>query len=58
MLYEVITNPVTDILKPMNANFGLMRPIEKKIKSKKDRAAAYAQRAMESIEILKNEIYN
>lgn len=34
---------------PMNANFGLFAPLEKKIKKKQERNEAYAQRALETI---------
>ncbi|MEM5688018.1 FAD-dependent oxidoreductase [Bacillus cereus] len=34
---------------PMNANFGLFAPLEKKIKKKAERNEAYAQRALETI---------
>lgn len=35
---------------PMNANFGLFAPLEKKIKKKQERNEAYAQRALETIQ--------
>lgn len=34
---------------PMNANFGLFAPLEKKIKKKQERNEAYAQRALDAI---------
>ncbi len=34
---------------PINALFGLMKPLDKKIHSKRDRYAAYSQRAIESM---------
>ncbi|MEX1377005.1 MAG: methylenetetrahydrofolate--tRNA-(uracil(54)-C(5))-methyltransferase (FADH(2)-oxidizing) TrmFO [Eubacteriales bacterium] len=55
-IIKYTTNPVTDILKPMNANYGLMLPLDKRIKNKKDRAEAYANRACDSIEKIKDEI--
>lgn len=35
---------------PMNINFGLMPPLEKKIRSKKDRCEAISDRALDSLE--------
>ena len=35
---------------PMNANFGLFPPLEKKIKKKKERNEAHAKRALETIQ--------
>lgn len=35
---------------PMNANFGLMPPLSQRIKDKKERAAAYAARALDTIQ--------
>ncbi|MBJ8006214.1 MULTISPECIES: FADH(2)-oxidizing methylenetetrahydrofolate--tRNA-(uracil(54)-C(5))-methyltransferase TrmFO [Bacillus cereus group] len=35
---------------PMNANFGLFTPLEKKIKKKQERNEAYASRALETIQ--------
>ncbi|PHF25475.1 methylenetetrahydrofolate--tRNA-(uracil(54)-C(5))-methyltransferase (FADH(2)-oxidizing) TrmFO [Bacillus toyonensis] len=35
---------------PMNANFGLFAPLEKKIKKKAERSEAYATRALETIQ--------
>ncbi|WP_369903005.1 FADH(2)-oxidizing methylenetetrahydrofolate--tRNA-(uracil(54)-C(5))-methyltransferase TrmFO [Bacillus manliponensis] len=35
---------------PMNANFGLFAPLEKKIKKKQERNEAYAERALETIQ--------
>ena len=55
-IIKYTTNPATDKLKPMNANYGLMQPLDKKIKSKNDRAIAYADRACENNKKLKNEI--
>jgi len=55
-IIKYTTNPATEVLKPMNANFGIMAPLDKKIKNKNDKALAYAKRAMESIERMKAEI--
>lgn len=57
-MIKYTTNPVTDKLKPMNANFGLMAPLEKRIKSKKDRYLAYSNRACENIKKLISAIDN
>jgi methylenetetrahydrofolate--tRNA-(uracil-5-)-methyltransferase len=40
---------------PMNANFGLFPPLEKKIRSKKEKNEMIANRALESIEQFKRE---
>lgn len=37
---------------PMNANFGIMRPLEKRIRNKKEKNLAIAQRALEHIKTL------
>ena len=55
-IIKYTTCPATEVLKPMNANFGIMAPLDKKIKNKNDKALAYAKRAMESIERMKAEI--
>ncbi len=57
-IIKYTTNPVTEKLKPMNANFGIMAPMDKKIKNKKDRYLAYSQRACENIKKLKDEIFS
>ena len=57
-IIKYTTNPVTEKLKPMNANFGLLAPLEKKIKNKQDRYLAYSQRACENIKKLKDEIFS
>ena len=41
---------------PMNANFGIIRGLEKKIKDKKLKYELYAKRSLEDIEVLKNEL--
>lgn len=43
---------------PMNANFGIIEPLEKKIKDKKLKYEEYAKRAIESIKEIKNELEN
>jgi len=42
----------------MNANFGLLAAMEKKIKNKQERYLAYSKRACENIKKLKNEIFS
>lgn len=46
--YITATNPKN--FQPMNANFGLFMPLEKKIKKKQERNEAYAARALETIQ--------
>ena len=57
-IIKYTTNPVTEKLKPMNANFGIMAALEKRIKNKNERYLAYAERSKKSISILKNQIFN
>ena len=40
---------------PMNANFGIIKPLDKKIKDKKLKYEEYAKRSLIDIEVLKNE---
>ena len=40
---------------PMNANFGIIKPFDKKIKDKKLKYVEYAKRSLIDIEVLKNE---
>lgn len=49
-----IATPNRDF-QPMNANFGLMAPLEKRIRSKKERYEAIGQRALETIEQIKHD---
>lgn len=49
MAYYITTaNP--DNFQPMNANFGLMPPLEERIKNKQERNTAIAERALETIQ--------
>ena len=57
-IIKYTTNPVTDKLKPMNANFGLLAPMDKKIKNKQERYLAYSNRACENIKRLKDEMFS
>ena len=41
---------------PMNANFGILKPLEKQIRDKKQRYAALAERAIENIKNYKGEL--
>lgn len=43
---------------PMNANFGIIQKLDKKVKDKKLKYEIYAKRALESIEVQKNEFEN
>ncbi|ENQ3106621.1 FADH(2)-oxidizing methylenetetrahydrofolate--tRNA-(uracil(54)-C(5))-methyltransferase TrmFO [Bacillus cereus] len=45
-----ITSTNAKNFQPMNANFGLFAPLEKKIKKKQERNEAYANRALETIQ--------
>ncbi len=43
---------------PMNANFGIIKPSDKKIRDKKERYTFYANRSMEKMKELKDELEN
>lgn len=43
---------------PMNANFGIIEPLDRKIKDKKLKYEEYAKRSIESIKEIKNELEN
>lgn len=49
-LAHYITHTDAKNFQPMNANFGLFAPLTEHLRSKKDRAEAYAKRAMEEVE--------
>lgn len=49
-LAHYITHTDAKNFQPMNANFGLFAPLKEKIRSKKDRAIAYSNRALEDID--------
>ena len=49
-LIAYATDPETVGYQPMHVNFGILRPFEKKIKNKRERYAAYAQRGHEALE--------
>lgn len=52
-LLTYITNPALKAFQPMNINFGLYPPIEKRLK-KSERRKLIAERAIESIELFKS----
>ncbi len=52
------TNPGLTKLDPMNANFGIIEPLETRVKGKRNRAEAYAKRGIAHIEALKTSIDN
>ncbi len=49
-LCHYITNPAIKEFQPMKANFGLLPPLEKRIKKKQARYTAYAERALRDLE--------
>jgi len=48
----------TKDFQPMNANFGIIEPLDRKIKDKKVKYEEYAKRSIESIKEIKNELEN
>lgn len=48
-LVNYITDPETKKLQPMGANFGVLPPLEEKIRDKKERYTALSKRALESL---------
>ncbi|WP_028595586.1 FADH(2)-oxidizing methylenetetrahydrofolate--tRNA-(uracil(54)-C(5))-methyltransferase TrmFO [Paenibacillus assamensis] len=53
---QYITTADSKHFQPMNANFGLFPALETRIRNKKDKNDALAQRALESIRIFKEEL--
>lgn len=53
-LAHYISNPSVENFQPMNVNFGLFPALEKRIKNKKEKNTALAQRALEKIKELQN----
>jgi methylenetetrahydrofolate--tRNA-(uracil-5-)-methyltransferase len=49
-LMNYITTAPLDTFQPMKANFGIMPPLPDEVKGKRNRAAAYAERAKHSLE--------
>ena len=55
-LSAYISDETVKDFQPMGANFGILPPIEPKIKDKKQRYAALAQRALADLEkVMENE---
>ncbi|MCC8016861.1 MAG: methylenetetrahydrofolate--tRNA-(uracil(54)-C(5))-methyltransferase (FADH(2)-oxidizing) TrmFO [Clostridiales bacterium] len=54
-LSEYISDASVKNFQPMGANFGILPPIEPKIKDKKERYSALADRALRSLERIKDE---
>ena len=48
-LVAYATNPETSPYQPMHVNFGLVPPLETRIRNKRERAAAYADRAFQDL---------
>ena len=53
---QYITTANSKNFQPMNANFGLLRPMENRIKNKKERNEALANRALETIQNFVNKL--
>ena len=49
-LMAYASDPATVDYQPMHVNFGIMEPLERRIKNKRDRYAAYAARGSEALE--------
>lgn len=49
-LLAYATNPETQDYQPMHVNFGIMEPLEVRIRNKKERYAAYASRGAQAME--------
>lgn len=49
-LVDYATDPATEDYQPMHVNYGIIAPIEPKIRNKRARKAAYAARAREAID--------
>ncbi len=54
-LVDYATNPDTVDYQPMHVNYGIIAPIEPKIRNKRDRKAAYAKRARRAIDAFVDE---
>ncbi len=53
-LARYISNPASDKFQPMNINFGIIDPLQKKIKNKKERYGMVSKRALDAIEHIIN----
>ena len=57
-LSRYISDPQVKNFQPMGANFGVLPPIEPKIRDKKERYAALSQRALNALETIIEKIGN
>ncbi len=55
-LMAYATNPETVDYQPMHVNFGIMEPLAHRIRNKRERYAAYAQRGAEALQTYRNEL--
>lgn len=53
-----ITTAAPDNFQPMNANFGLLPPLQKRIKNKQERNQQYAERAIMTIQNFSQKVHN
>jgi len=53
-LARYISSPGTTRFQPMNANFGIIDPLTERIRNKKERYLSIAERALKTIENIKN----
>ena len=51
-IINYITNASADNFQPMNSNYGIIRPLEERVKDDKLKKSIYAQRSIEEIELL------
>ena len=51
-IINYITNASADNFQPMNSNYGIIRPLEERVKDDKLKKSLYAQRSIEEIELL------
>lgn len=56
-LARYITTADPDNFQPMNANFGLLPPLSKRIRSKKERNLKISERALEQLQAFSSELY-
>jgi methylenetetrahydrofolate--tRNA-(uracil-5-)-methyltransferase len=50
-LIAYATDPATSPYQPMHVNFGIIPPLPERVKGKRERYAAYSQRAQESLTV-------
>ena len=48
-----ISNPSVTVFQPMNINFGIMPPLDRRVRGKREKNAALSQRALEIVDRLK-----